>query len=182
MISNFVVVPNAISDEDMNRLEILCSTKTLSSGLVDGGKEKGVRKSKILFLEPEDGLWVFNIIGSIAESANEVFKFDISRVDMLQYGEYDSEYGGHYGWHSDSQIGSKEKQLDRKLSISLQLSDTDEYEGGNLELRLASPVKKEIRERGTAIVFPSFLEHRVTKVTKGKRSSLVAWIEGEKFC
>jgi len=39
----------------------------------------------------------------------------------------------------------------------------------------------QIRKQGTVIVFPSFLKHRVTEVTRGKRYSLVQWLNGPDF-
>ena len=39
----------------------------------------------------------------------------------------------------------------------------------------------EIRPRGSVIVFPSFVWHRVKPVTKGVRYSVVAWYGGPPF-
>ena len=39
----------------------------------------------------------------------------------------------------------------------------------------------EIRPQGSVIVFPSFVWHRVTPVTKGTRYSLVLWTCGQPF-
>ena len=69
----------------------------------------------------------------------------------------------------------------RKLSVSVQLSDPSEYEGGDLELMVNRNYIKVPKEKGTIIFFPSYLTHRVTKVTSGKRNSLVAWFHGPSF-
>ena len=68
----------------------------------------------------------------------------------------------------------------RKLSITIQLSDSDEYEGGDFVFTkdIPSPDAELIRKKGTIIVFPSFLYHQVMPVTKGTRYSLVGWYEG----
>jgi PKHD-type hydroxylase len=84
--------------------------------------------------------------------------------------------GEHYDWHIDLGPG---KNSSRKLSLSLQLSDSSEYEGGELEFMNVK--EKTSREIGTLITFPAFLTHRVTPVTKGTRKSLVAWISGDSF-
>ena len=64
----------------------------------------------------------------------------------------------------------------------VQLTDPSEYEGGNLELQWHEPPGFEnLRKRGTIIVFPSFLKHRVTPVTRGIRHSMVSWMEGPKW-
>ena len=67
--------------------------------------------------------------------------------------------------------------LDRKLSISIQLSDKLDYEGGNFEFEDITS-SMDFKEIGTIIIFPSYLRHRVTKVTSGIRRSLVAWFYG----
>jgi PKHD-type hydroxylase len=72
---------------------------------------------------------------------------------------------------------------DRKLSLIIQLTDPSEYEGGDFQFDsdIPQPDPAEIKQRGTVIVFPSFLRHRVTPVTSGVRRSLVSWVEGPKF-
>ena len=72
--------------------------------------------------------------------------------------------------------------------MTLSLSNPNDYEGGNLEFDFrdneegSQPrVCKEIRKKGSIIVFPSFVWHRVTPVTKGLRHSLVCWNIGKPF-
>ena len=75
----------------------------------------------------------------------------------------------------------------RKLSVTVMLSDQDEFEGGDFQLDLGPHHEQrfhnvtEINERGSVIVFPSFLMHQVTPVTKGVRKSLVIWTVGPKY-
>ena len=76
--------------------------------------------------------------------------------------------------------------FERKLSFTLQLSDSDEYTGGDLEFAELNggdqeEFKKDMRKKGTVIVFPSFLQHRVTEVTEGQRHALVGWREGKQW-
>ena len=60
----------------------------------------------------------------------------------------------------------------------LALIDND---GGDLELLYGTEPQKLAKARGTFIVFPSFMLHRVTPVTRGTRWSLVAWIAGARW-
>ena len=73
-------------------------------------------------------------------------------------------------------------ELVRKLSFSLQLSDPDDYEGGNVQL-LDETGKSYIapRQRGCIILFDSRTQHRVLKVTKGTRKSIVGWVVGPRW-
>jgi PKHD-type hydroxylase len=66
----------------------------------------------------------------------------------------------------------------RKISITIQLSDPDEYEGGDLELWAGVGQVKAPRFQGCAVLFPSYILHRVTPVITGTRKSLVLWVGG----
>lgn len=67
----------------------------------------------------------------------------------------------------------------RKLSLSIQLSPPYDYSGGQLEFQnIDSPADRGI---GSLIAFPSFIQHRVTPVDSGVRSSLVVWVHGKPF-
>ena len=124
---------------------------------------------------------LYNILQNyILESNLSQWNFDITfSIDPIQYTVYNSGNYGKYDWHIDGMNN------DRKLSIVIQLTDPNEYEGGDLELYFPHPKSPEIfrvpKERGKVIVFPSYLYHRVTPVTKGIRKSLVWWVGGAPF-
>ena len=84
----------------------------------------------------------------------------------------------HLGWHVDD--GAK-LPSPRKLSATLQLSDGNAYEGGDLELFGTHQVEKAPRQRGALVIFPSFVLHRVTPVTAGVRKALIIWSTGPYF-
>jgi len=76
----------------------------------------------------------------------------------------------------------------RKLSITINLNKPGEYEGGNLKFDYGPHATgeryhecTEIRPQGSIIVFPSYVYHQVTPVTKGTRYSLVLWTLGLPF-
>lgn len=120
---------------------------------------------------------------SFAQTANRnAFGFDISYLNDIQYTTYYADKSGKYDWHHDTFWGNP-TAFDRKISLVIQLSDPQDYEGGDFEIdpQYEGLPAEEIRAKGTVIVFPSFIRHRVTPVTKGVRRSLVCWIEGPKF-
>ena len=147
--------------------------------------------------------WVGGFVWHYIERANrENFLYDIRNIDSetMQFTQYD--VGEFYGWHNDAGISSQYKpisvgnhsegraqdfvnenlELVRKLSVVIQLSNPEDYEGGNLQL-LSEDGKKYFapRQRGTIIIFDSRTQHRVLKVTKGRRKSLVGWIVGPRW-
>lgn len=135
-----------------------------------------IRRSLIYWIPKIEGYsWIYKrVIDVIIEANKENYEFDLHGIiESIQFTEYDSKDDGYYGWHTD------EAGTGRKLSMSIQLSDSDAYEGGTLQIR---PGHFEAnREIGSATVFPSHKLHQVTPVTKGIRHALVVWISGPPF-
>lgn len=137
------------------------------------------RKTNISWAEP--GTEIFDTVYDYIKAANEGggWYYDISGMEPVQIGQYTD--GGYYGWHSDMDNPCVEG-YQRKLSCSVQLSDPDTYEGGDLILENTQGTQFVApRQKGSVIVFPSFLKHRVTPVTKGVRYSAVGWMRGPAF-
>ena len=158
---------------------------------------KQVRNSDIAWL---DDLWIYREIHPYVDTANEKagwnFQWDFS--ESCQFTKY--KLNQYYDWHCDSYSKpfnqpnniNKHGKI-RKLSVTCQLTDGSEYEGGELEFdfRDYDPSKrdeskhlikaKEILPKGSIVVFPSHLWHRVKPVRKGIRYSLVLWNIGYPF-
>ena len=149
--------------------------------------------------------WVGGFLWHYVQRANrENFLYDLRCIDneSMQYTRYAE--GQYYHWHNDSGLASHYKpisngdrketdkqqqdfmnentELVRKLSFTLQLSDPDDYEGGNVQL-LDEAGESYIapRQRGCIILFDSRTQHRVLKVTKGTRKSIVGWVVGPRW-
>jgi PKHD-type hydroxylase len=114
------------------------------------------------------------------EVANQVanWQYILTGQEATQIGRYKSSDEGHYDWHMDA--SPPKEGIQRKLSISILLTDPSEFEGGELQFKNAED-KKVLTKQGSIIVFPSFIEHRVTPVTKGVRHSAVTWASGPTF-
>ena len=110
------------------------------------------------------------------------FRFDLSALATFQYALYGGPEGGHFDWHKDyGRDPSDPGQEPRKLTISLQLSNGESYDGCDLEARSAHPLDVAPRERGTLVAIRSNVLHRVTPITRGVRKSLVAWAKGPEY-
>ena len=101
---------------------------------------------------------------------------NIQITEKAQVSEYSK--GQFYHWHTDNSIDMDTEPPVRKLSMTLLLNDPSEFEGGNLEI---AGKKMSHMKQGHAAIFASFLQHRVTPVTKGVRKALVVWFSGEPF-
>lgn len=112
----------------------------------------------------------------------QFFHYDLSGVMTFQYAVYDGTEGGHFDWHKDygKDYGAPDQEP-RKLSLSIQLSDPANYQGGELEVRAGNITDVAPKTRGAVIAFPSYVLHRVTPTTSGIRKSLVVWAVGPEF-
>jgi PKHD-type hydroxylase len=150
---------------------------------------KKLRDSKVSFLtEP----WIFKEIHPFINQANKnaEWNFEWSDSESCQFTKYG--LNQHYDWHCDSWTEPYKdppwrKGLIRKLSAIVALSNSSEYVGGDLEFDLRYQEKpkivicKELKNKGSMVVFPSFVWHRVKPVTEGTRYSLVAWNLGQPY-
>jgi PKHD-type hydroxylase len=180
-INSFAYVENVFSKEECEKI-ISISNK---SSFIKGGFYKknkldnSIRDSNIKWLEIEkDTEWLFRKTTDIVFELNEkFFKFNLfGFIEGFQFTNYKAP-AGKYGKHVDRGLNSRV----RKLSISIQLSDPKNYKGGELYLYESDKGNLMSKKQGTLVVFPSFILHEVTPVTKGERNSLVTWITGDNF-
>ena len=150
----------------------------------DGPKtheDLNLRKGKVSWFEKNSP--IHSIINNFVHQANYAAKwhFTLDNSEKVQFAQYENE--AFYNWHRD---GDVTKNNWRKLSVTVQLSDPNDYEGGNFEMKhiwndTLLEMDKETTMQGTIIIFPSMLPHRVTPITKGVRYSLVQWFSGPDF-
>lgn len=179
---------NFLTKEDIDTILALPQWHDLGEAQIGGGDSQGVVNKKVrttdiiwwIPCEKTNHIWE-KIINAIAEVNNQFFHFDLTGCyEPAQLGLYKAKDNGHYDWHID--CGMKGSTVPRKLSMSLLLSDPDDFKGGQLELKTVNdnPVIVE-QKQGRAFFFPSYTLHRVTPVTKGVRRSLVIWVGGPPF-
>ena len=185
-------VNNFLTKKEINYLLDNIENIPYSEGTIASEKENyshNPRKSSIKWVPFEKKFNHFyqKSIDMISFYNSQEWKFKLdSIVEPFQYTEYSSLYHGKYDWHRDI---SKQHFSYRKISVTIQLSDPLEYKGGILELyddneipnEKGFPIKQAEKQLGSATIFPSFIPHRVTPVTKGTRKSLVLWVGGCKF-
>jgi len=185
-------------------------TKTFQKIKREGGNIDNyyIRDSKVSWLNDQ---WIYNLIHPFVHEANKKagWNVDWDWSESCQFTKY--EPGGFYAWHQDASAdntqmykryihGLTEESLNtkkipktylrnnmmigktRKLSVTVNLTDPSEYEGGNLMFDFGEHSEnnrfhlcKEAREQGSIIVFPSSVYHMVQPIEKGTRYSLVMW-------
>jgi PKHD-type hydroxylase len=190
------VIPERICDDIVKYGNKHSDKLGVVGGLGDSLNKKQIknlkkkRNSNIVWM---NDTWIYKEIHPYINTANKNagwnFQWDYS--ESCQFTKYKK--GQYYGWHCDDwkkPYHFKDKPNDpqngkiRKLSVSVLLSDPKEFDGGGLEFDFkdTEPNKKtniveckEILSKGSLVVFPSFLWHRVKPVTNGTRYSLVIW-------
>ena len=152
---------------------------------------KRKRNSDLVWLNDP---WIYKEIHPYVHMANKNagWNFDWDRSESCQFTKY--KLNQFYDWHCDSWNKPYDKPNEpnshgkiRKLSVTVSLSDETEYEGGDFEFDFRSAddgsnqpqICKEIKPKGSVVVFPSFVWHRVKPVISGTRYSLVMWNLGQ---
>ena len=163
-------------------------TEGAKLGVSTKAAPKEIRDSTVSFL---NALWILDWIKEPLDKANrDIFKFNLSNLEEFQFTQYKK--GQFYDWHVDQHHLPYEKHASnydgkvRKLSLTINLSDPKSYEGGNFMFDYRDKPEKPsnvetctiLRNQGTIVVFPSFVFHKVSPVTKGTRHSLVNWTIG----
>jgi PKHD-type hydroxylase len=181
------------------------SKKVETGGKLTNKEIKNIQKKRDSDIVWMNDKWIYDAVHPYIHEANKLagWNFEWDWSESCQFTKYG--VGQYYGWHCDSwEEPYQRKQNEdgtypidhgkiRKLSVTISLTEPDEYVGGNLEFDFRNQIdwerdKKskikectEIRPRGSIIVFPSFVWHRVSPVTKGVRNSLVVWNLGYPF-
>ncbi|MEH6591116.1 MAG: 2OG-Fe(II) oxygenase [Halioglobus sp.] len=167
---------NFLRPEQMEKLRALVDESSHHGVTEQGGDmsvNTDVRRSQVHSLSVEVYKGLYDGMLQLAKMVNVKYLFDLKmQVEHVQIASYDESDQGCYDWHMDWGRGTQ----GRRISISVPINNPDEYEGGQLEFNTSSEGTAVNQLMGKAVIFPSFLLHRVTPVTKGRRYSLVAWI------
>lgn len=180
----FTTWTDGFTNDELDKIITYCDSLTKSEATIGGQNPNddisATRSSQIAWVhQTEEALWIYDRLAYIIRQLNgQFYKFDMwGFTEELQYTVYSEESRGHYNWHVDS--GNQGPP--RKLSLVLQLTDPADYEGGDLEILSSSEPSAVLKQRGLITVFPSYILHRVSPVTKGTRRTIVVWACGPAF-
>jgi PKHD-type hydroxylase len=176
---HWVQAEEPLSPETCDRIVELGQSFPAEVGKIEDGKVRQERQSMLHRMRPESRTrdffqQLFRLMGEINEA---YFGLALEGIVSPDYIEYEAGFG-RFDWHNDYAYMAPDRV--RKLTLILQLSEPEDYEGGQLEV-FTSEVVALPKQRGAILAFPSFLYHRVTPVTRGRRRSLVVWASGPPF-
>ncbi len=181
-LTNYYHYPEAFTADEIDKIKKYADEIDAESGTVgDGIIINSMRSSKLKWLYPDNPKynWLYEKLAWYINDANSnMWGFDISGfTEAAQFTSYLASEQGKYHFHTD--VGGTAAH--RKVSIIVQLSDPKDYDGGDLQIYTVKEPMSMQKKKGSAIVFPSYLLHRVTEVTRGQRDSLVLWASGPSF-
>jgi PKHD-type hydroxylase len=172
-LSRAVQIEQALQPQQIRR--ILSAIKSVDPSWWDQSDlSSHFRSANAYWIERTHGTeWLFDQIETVFHTANKQLRYDISCIcEPIFVAEYS--LNDHFNWHTDT--GGRQC-ANRQLSVSIALSELDEYSGGELDFKDLDTATLPFAA-GNAIVFPSDTEHRVKKITSGTRRSLVAFMNG----
>jgi len=220
--NNVILVENVLPENKINSLkEYMKRFMHKEEGVTanaeppsEGGNKSPVRSCEVAWIQPDTKFTsevIQQVSNTIININHEWFGYTVHRPEPIQYTMYEykeeNEIKDHYNWHQDSWGNSRTNPIERKLSMSVQLSHSDEYEGCNLifpDTKTRDLVNSDPnapygmnmyngqsvtvsewdelqRKKGTAIFFQSTSYHRVTPIESGSRYALVNWLQGPKW-
>ena len=175
--------PEAFSAGECGRIiAAITAVPFKNAMLVQQKRNPALRTASLVWLDEVDGLgWVMDRLIEIIRISNiDQFDFDLREfAESPQVARYDASDNAHFAWHSD--VGEGILARKRKLTLVLQLSEPDSYEGGDLEVMPSAQILSANRGQGCVSVFPSFTLHQVAPVQSGVRYSLTLWAHGPVF-
>ena len=178
-----VFTPWLVSEEPIIRIETcdkivkLFQNKTIPATVKGVGAkvDTNIRSAKVYGISKQESKDLYRVFASFCNHHNNrLWNFELNDMDPIQFIRYDE--GDHYKWHLDIGGGPLEN---RKLSIIVPLTNPDNYKGGKLLLKIGDKDKELVLKQGHAILFPSYILHKVTPVTEGHRFMLVGWMKGK---
>lgn len=141
----------------------------------DGGYyNSDFRSGRIYFSKYSETPYTFQILQSLIIEEYAGVKFDFTNISSIQYASYNK--GDKFKWHRDP-IETNVSIPQRSFTMSLNITDGNEYEGGELLIKHDGKVLTLGREAGSYIIFPAFLRHQACEVLSGTREAIVVWTQ-----
>jgi len=179
------------SEEELQTIENVCINSGTERAKVINENgiayESSIRPCNTKFhMINDNNAWFIHKMAALLEHVNnKYYQYDVWGFEGFQYTEYTSEKNDRYGYHMDMITGDNIPEylrMPRKLSLSLILSNPTEYDNGEFEFKVSEEnLFQPEQKRGRAIIFPSYILHKINPVTRGVRRSIVTWVVGPKF-
>ena len=182
MRKKYAWIDNVLTPEECEEVIAICSPAVVPA-MYDKRNKQGelimpwipslTRKAQVAWVAQGSNIdhLMQKMVKIVLQQARDFFYLPCSYVETIQFAKYG--FLGHYSRHTDSTgVGRSARRI---ISASVQLSNPDDYKGGNLKVDIEHKMHKTPREQGTLTIFPSVFEHKVTPILRGQRYALVLW-------
>jgi PKHD-type hydroxylase len=175
----FVRVKKLLAEEDLSAIDKLIAAGTFVDGKTTAGvPTREVKNNKQFDLtEPAVREALIGILNRVMNN-NPMIKAAVlpRRITLPLISQYD--VGMSYGWHVDNAIMlSPSGPLRTDVACTIFLSNTTDYEGGELMLATTAGDVQVKLERGDAFLYPAVSRHQVKEIKSGTRTAIVFWIQ-----
>jgi PKHD-type hydroxylase len=178
VLAPFVEIEKCFTAEECDRVIAFGLALPLAKGVATATHlAPTARNSTVaLFAPAPESQWIFDrVFGVVAQLNRQYWQFELNASERIQFSRYVE--GEYYDWHMD--LAAQGALSRRKVTVTVQLSEAGDYDGGELEVNLGSASRSASKQRGLLVAFPSYGLHRVRPITRGARFSLSAWLIGQ---
>lgn len=155
-----------------------CREKAVPAGIYnskDGSSyNNDMRSGRVYFSKYSETPYTYQILQSLIIENYAGLKFDFTNLSSIQYARYNK--GDKFKWHRDP-IETDITRPQRSFTMSLNITDGHDYEGGDLLVKHNGEVLTLGREAGSYVIFPAFLRHQACEVMGGIREAIVVWTQ-----
>lgn len=182
LTSTYYFYRNLFNNYEIEKIKALCKKLPQNMGSIGNNNiNLNYRESRVSWVPVNNQThWIYQkLTDCILDVNNSFFEYDLTKIEKLQFTAYYGNEKGFYAPHIDSNFDTIPEN--RKLTFVLQLSNPDDYQGGELRLHTSKEPIMIKKEKGLISFFPSHTLHECTPVISGERYTLVGWIYGPKF-
>jgi PKHD-type hydroxylase len=173
-----IKIPDLFTAEQLNAVRSVLQQSEFVDGKLSAGKNAREQKNNQELATDQDSYTALNdvVMTQLVQHPSYLQAAMPARIAAPIYARYSSGMG--YGSHLDDAImGPLQSRYRSDISITIFLSEPDEYQGGELCIE-NSPGASEIKlPAGHAILYPSTSIHSVNEVTAGERLVAITWVQ-----
>lgn len=175
----YLRIPKFLSDQNLKLVDELIAGGQFTDGAATtGGPTKSAKKNlQIDFtVHPQRDQFLQAITTTV--NSNPMMRSAALPRSMTYPLLSKYETGMAYGWHIDNPImSSMGNPVRTDIACTVFISDSSDYQGGELIVRSSSGDVRVKLDRGDAFIYPATSRHQVLEVTSGRRLAVVFWIQ-----
>ena len=170
-------IPNVLDWGNIKRIRaILNEAEFVDGKRTAGARAKRVKKNEQLGSDVDGCKEIDSLVRDALLANREIQRLALPRKLMRpMFSRYRP--GDNYGLHVDDALMGRAPRIRTDISVTVFISQADEYDGGELEIRSSFGTEAVKLPAGSAVIYPATTIHRVLPVSRGERLAAVTWIQ-----